>query len=479
MSIYRKIDKFIVLSLLIFFAFPQNVGNATGDVSLPDAGGSGIGGLQNLLLIETEANLKFTIESAAEIALENNHEIERLEFELDSALAGLAGARSLYMPSLDLNLTSFSTGPETAIEFEIPGVFQFEKEITTTDIINSGSLTLTQPVYMFGSIALANEIARLNVEQATLQLERMKETVKRDVEEAYLNAALAQEMVVIAQGAVETSGERLRIANARFEAGDAAMFDVLRSEVSLATAQEELLRAETTAELAISALTQKIGLEPGMEIEITTPDIAECKFAAPDLNLAEAREMALATRRDFLALEMMVGILDKTADLERNRPSLVLQGNYSYADTTTGFSTNHDSWGVFLNLSYNLFDGGRAESAVDEVQANRDALNARLTETRTLIGLEVESTYLEIINAKQRIEVTNTTLTSAREALRMAELGYSEGVVTYIDYLDTDLGLRQAETLHIQAVYAYMIANAKFRAAIGESEIDLPDGELK
>ena len=50
----------------------------------------------------------------------------------------------------------------------------------------------------------------------------------------------------------------------------------------------------------------------------------------------------------------------------------------------------------------------------------------------------------------------------------MAELGYSEGVITYIDYLDADLGLRLAETLHLQAVYAYMIANARYDAAIGE-----------
>jgi outer membrane protein TolC len=53
--------------------------------------------------------------------------------------------------------------------------------------------------------------------------------------------------------------------------------------------------------------------------------------------------------------------------------------------------------------------------------------------------------------------------------LRIAELGYGQGVITLIDYQDTDLGLHQAEILHIQAVYSYLIAEAKLRAAMGES----------
>ncbi|MCK4720468.1 TolC family protein, partial [bacterium] len=117
----------------------------------------------------------------------------------------------------------------------------------------------------------------------------------------------------------------------------------------------------------------------------------------------------------------------------------------------------------------NLFDGGRSESDVEQAEANRDAVSARLQETRTLIELEVEREFREIANSIQRIEVTGATLESAREALRIAELGYGQGVITLIDYQDTDLGLHQAEILHIQAVYSFLIAEAKLRAAMGES----------
>ncbi len=410
----------------------------------------------------------FTLESAVDWALENNLEIEQLEFELIAMESGLENARSLYMPSLDLNLNSRMAGPESSIDIPIPGMEGLELEVLSSDIVNTGSLILTQPVYMFGSIALARDIARIRVEQAQLQLDRKVETIRRDVEEAYLNAALARDMVDITHRAMETSGERLRLVNVRFDVGDAARFDVLRSEVSHAISTEELLRAVTSAELAFSALARKLGLDPGAQIEITSPDLAKVEYSEPDFTLIEAWETAIANRKDYRTLALMVDLLDASADLNRDRPELILRGNYSYSDSTTGFAATQDSWSIVLNLSYNLFDGGRSESEVEQAEANRDAVNSRLGETRTLIELEVEREYREIANSIQRIEVTSATLESALEALHIAELGYAEGVITLIDYQDTDLGLHQAEILHIQAVYSYLIAESKLRAAMGE-----------
>jgi outer membrane protein TolC len=460
----RIANTFILIPLLIFFILlliPAQADDETWDENTT-----------NLIFIEQgdiEPPLLLYLDRAIDLALENNHEIEQLEFQLESAMAQLNGARRQYLPSLDFSLSSRISGPASSMNIPLSETQSLNFDFSTTDIINTGTLTLTQPVYMFGSIELANEIARFNVEQANLQLERARETLRRDVSEAYYHTALAMELVDIAQGSVETSEERLRISNVRFDAGDATRFDVLRSEVSLATAQEGLIQAETTSDLALSALEQKLGIDLGTYIIFPLTDIENRVFHLPELTLEEAQYLAMANRKDLLALVAAVNLLDRTADMQRNRPKLILQGNFSYADRTSGFSSNRESWSVFLNLSYNLFNGGRTDSAVDEAEANRDALNAKLEETRTLVLLEVESTMMEIANAFQRIEVTSATLESAREALRMAEIGYSEGVVTYIDYLDADQGLRQAETLHLQAVYAYMIADAKFRAAIGES----------
>jgi outer membrane protein TolC len=424
---------------------------------------------QNLLTDESVVVPEiFSLDDAVSWALTHNREIERLQLEVDAAQAALDGADRLYYPSLDFTGNARSAGPASSIDISLPGGFDFSKEISTTDVITTGLLTLSQPVCMFGAFSLAQEIAQLRLDQASLQLQRARETVRRDVEEAFLNAALAKELIDVATRAVETADERLRIAQARFEAGDVAQFEVLRAQVNVATRREELIRAETASSLAMSALVQKLGMDSGTEIEIAPPDVGNIDVSEPDMTLIDALAAAVENRKDIKALDVAVNILDVSVDLNRNRPALVFQGNYSYSDRTVGFSANKEAWSLILNFSYNLYDGGRTESSVDEARANRDALDVLLADTRTLVQLDVQSAYLAVSDAVQQVEMTTSALESAREALRIAELGYAEGVIPYIDYQDADLGLMQAETFHVKALYGYLTAMSRLHAAIGE-----------
>jgi len=422
---------------------------------------------ENLLAEESESVLVFTIEGAVEWALEYNHEIAEQRSVVEAAVARDRASRLLYYPSLDVGGRMTSVGPENSVDLPIPGV-PVSIEMSDTDLVSSFNLSLTQPVYMFGAIDLAQRGSSLSLQQERLGLERMEQIVQRDVEEVYLQAALATALVDIARKAVETADERYRIAELRFDEGDVARFEVLRSEVSLATAWDELFQAETNADLAMSALVQKMGLPSGTIIGIFPPDPEEVDPSPPDITLEEARFIALANRADVRALELGIDIADVGIQSQRNRPSLVFQGNYSLADRAFGFQ-QEENWSLILNLNYTLFDSGRARASMDEARARRDALATRIDEVRSLVELEVESSYLTLVQTLERIEVAETTLDSAREALRIAELGYSEGVITYIDYQDADLGLRQAEMLFLRAVYEYLIAESRLNAAMGLS----------
>ena len=411
----------------------------------------------------------FSIESAVEWALGHNREIQRLRFGVDAAIAADRGSRLLYYPSLDIAGRSLSVGPAKVFEIPGPGGVPIRIEASTTDITSTASLTLTQPVYMFGSFELARQGTSISLDQARLQLARAEQTVRRDVESAFLQASLARALLDVAGRAVDTAGERLRIAQLRFDAGEVARFEVLRSEVSLATTREELLQSETASELALSALVQKLGLPLDTAIDISPPDAESVEPVAPELTLDEARQMALENRLDLRALQLAVDLAEVGVQSQRNRPSLVFQGSYSLSDRETAFSSR-ESWSVVLGLSYPLYDSGRARASMDEAGARRDALAVQVEETRTLVELEVESAWRELGESLERITVARTTLESAREAVRIAELGYSEGVITYIDYQDADLGYRRAETLHLQAVYQYLTAKSRLAAALGVLE---------
>ena len=422
---------------------------------------------ENLLSEDTDRVFAFNIDEVIEWAIENNREIAEQRSIVEAAEAAERGTRLLYYPRLDVGGRMMSVGPENTVDLPVPGM-PVSIEMSDTDLTSSFNLSLTQPVYMFGAFDLAQRGSFLTLRQERLQLERLEETVRRDVEKAFLRAALAEELARVAEQAVETAGERLRIAEARFDEGDVARFEVLRSEVSLATAQENLLQTRTNTDLAMSALIQKMGLPSGTMISIVPPDTAEIELSPPEFTLDEAKSMALENRDDIRALELGIDLAGVGILTERNRPSLVFRGNYSYADRAFGFQ-QRENRSLVLNLNYTLFDSGRARASMDEARSRRDALENRLDEVRSLVELEVENSYLTLVQALERIEVAEATLESAREALRIAELGYTEGVITYIDYRDADLGLRQAETQYLRAVYEYLIADSNLGAAMGNS----------
>ncbi len=475
----------IILGLLLFFI--PTVAGADGSVDGTDllseeAADSVVGGFADFessgmlpadvnfelifAALEIEIPTEVSLETAVELALSHNHELASLQYKIDSAEAGLRGSRLLYMPSLDASGRSMSSGPASSMELPGPDGTPINVELGTTDPVWTASLTLNQPVYMFGSFSLARQTASIALDQARLDLERKEQVIRSTTEESFLQAALAMELVGVQKKAVETASERLRLAGIRFDAGDVAWFEVLRSEVSLATAEEQLLQMETATELAMSALVQVMGLPPGTLFNLVPPDLDEIVPSSPSFTLIEAWEIAFTNRADLASLNFAVNLAEIGVSSERNRPSLFFQGSYSYSDRPSGFGEK-ESWSLMLNFSYPIFDAGRASAAMDQARGTRESLEAQLDNVRSLIALEVESGYRTLIESLERIEVSGATVISAAEALRIAELGYGEGVITYLDYQDADLGYRQAEIMYVQAVYGYLIAESKLNAAMG------------
>lgn len=411
----------------------------------------------------------YDMDFAVQFALVNNHKLNQLREEIEAAYASERYASLIYYPSLQLSATASSSGPAQSFEITGPDGMPISQEISTTDIISQGSLTLNQPVYLFGAGSLARRGASLELQNSLLAYERAVETITNEVETAFLNAALTKALVGVSEQAVSTAEERLRIANVRYDTGDVAYFEVLRAEVSLATSQEELLQAQTNAELALSSLSQKMGRDMSADMEIVPPDPDSVEPVEIDISLDEAIDKALENRKDLQILENAISLAEIGKLSLRNRPTLALSGNYAYQDTVTGFG-DKDSWRVLLNLSYTLFDSGRSSAQMDSAESQKNALEEQLEETKSVVALQVENAYLKYNEAIERITVSGRTVDSAAEALRIAELGYREGVITYLDYQDSDLQHRKAETLYLQAVYSWLIADSNLKATLGVNE---------
>ena len=120
-----------------------------------------------------------------------------------------------------------------------------------------------------------------------------------------------------------------------------------------------------------------------------------------------------------------------------------------------------------FNLNIPLWDGGKANAEIAQGMHQAEQLRIQMSDLEDLIKIEVADAYLAVAESIERMNATAATLALAEEAKRMAEVGYSEGVVTLQEVLSAEVDLSGAKVNRIGAVYGYLKAKAKLRKAIG------------
>jgi outer membrane protein TolC len=118
-----------------------------------------------------------------------------------------------------------------------------------------------------------------------------------------------------------------------------------------------------------------------------------------------------------------------------------------------------------------IFDGGLNRSLVKQARAEEDKAKIFLDQATLGVTLEVRQAYLNMQSAEARIQTAARALDSAREALRVANLRYQEGVGTPVELSDANTQFVAARTAVVDAIYAYRIAVANLQRAIGSEEL--------
>jgi outer membrane protein TolC len=122
-----------------------------------------------------------------------------------------------------------------------------------------------------------------------------------------------------------------------------------------------------------------------------------------------------------------------------------------------------------LGVSLDLFEGGKTTSELNALDFEEKKILAEEKKAKDEIKLEVQKYYLDFLNAKERIRVTENAVRQAEENLRITEIKYKEGVGTGTEVLDAIAALSLSETNYYRALYDLMRAEAGLAHAVGKS----------
>jgi outer membrane protein TolC len=326
----------------------------------------------------------------------------------------------------------------------------------------STGFTLSQLIYDFGRTATQVNIQNLSLDASRSDLTNTTDQVVFAVKQAYYGVVQAKYNVIVAEDTVKQTQQQLDQAKGFYQVGTKPKFDVTQAEVNLSTAKLNLIRNENAFKIARITLNNVMGIPDA-------PDYAldeTMTFLKYEISLEDALSKAYQNRPDLQSIVLQRQIAERSIDLAKTGYYPVLNGNAGYTWSGEEFPLDH-GWNVGASVSFPLFSGFLTKYQVEEAKANLNVLRANEEALKQTIFLEVQGAYLTLRAAEEAIPTAKLNVEQARENLEIANGRYAAGVGNPLEVTDAEVGLANARTSYIQALYVDKVAQASIERAMG------------
>jgi outer membrane protein TolC len=404
-----------------------------------------------------------TLAQALELARRNNHDLQVSLLELERNKAALREAQAALLPTLGISTDiTRSQSANSQLADAIRGFGSNQDQPGTSF---SGQAQLSYNVYSSGRVQANIRGAEEQVRFNELAVETQSETIRLNVATDYYNLQQADEQVRIAQSAVQNSEASLRDAEALERAGVGTRFDVLRSQVNLANAQQDLTNARSQQSIARRRLATRISLAQGINISAADP-VQLAGLWNPTLE--QSIVLAFQNRPELQQQLAQRNISDQQrrqalADLG---PQVSLVASYELLDQFDDRVSITDGYSFGVRATLNLFDGGAARARAAQSKTNIAIAETQFAEQRNQIRFQVEQAYSTQQASLENVQTANTALEQAREALRLARLRFQAGVGTQTDVINSENDLTRAEGNRVTAILDYNRALAQLQRSV-------------
>ncbi len=438
------------------------------------------------ILLPAQETRIFTLKSSVDFALENNPSFKIAEKELDKSKADVLGSYGGILPQLDAygsyqrahiiqqstipNFIKTMLGP--AATPDMPDFVSIAFGLENTVIYGA---RVTQPLFQGGAGLAGIKAAKAAREAVSQNLIMQRQNLVFQTVQAFYSCLLTQEMIAVQEEAMAQAEANLEVVLKKYDVGAASGFDKMRAEVEVAILQPALISSRNNYQSALTGLRTILGLEKEIDLQVE----GEFQFipeATDSLSLIQLQEIALANRPELLGLkyQQTASRMGVNIAFSQFLPRVTLGVDYSLMAMRNNLrlSSGDFSEGFIstLNLQIPLFHGFRSRTQYQKAKLDYRILKDLEKELQNGVTAEVEVAYNKLKEAQERYLSATETVELAREALRLANLMYDEGVNTQIDVLSSRLALTEAQMNFVGSLFEYQIARYQLRKVIGSLE---------
>jgi outer membrane protein TolC len=413
-----------------------------------------------------KGNQPITLAQALELARRNNHDLQVSLLELERSRYALREAEASLLPTLGIstNLTR-SQSSSGQLQEALTGPNNFRSSTDRPSTVFTSQAQLSYDLYSSGSGKATRNAAREQVRFNELAVETRSEDIRLNVTTDYYNLQQSDEQVRITRSAVTNSEASLRDAEALERAGVGTRFDVLRSQVNLANAQQDLTNARSQQQIARRQLATRISLAQGINISAADPVQLAGLW---NQSLEQSIVLAFQNRPELQQqlAQRNINEQQRRQALAQLGPQISLVASYDLLDQFDDSISVTDGYSFGVRATLSLYDGGAARARANQQKVNIAIAETQFSEQRNQIRFQVEQAFSNQQSNLENVQTANTALEQAREALRLARLRFQAGVGTQTDVINSENDLTRAEGNRVTAILDYNRALAQLQRSV-------------
>ena len=344
---------------------------------------------------------------------------------------------------------------------------------TDTRNVFAGSVVLTQPLFMGGSIIALNKMASINEKMADNQTEARRQATLYRIDQAYWQVVSLYHKKKLAEGYLDLVKKLNSDVHKMIDEGVATKSDGLSVEVKVNEAEMTLTKVDDGLVLSRMLLNQLCGLP--LNEQITLEDEQKESIAVVELAPKLDVEKAVENRPELKLLQNSVALSKQATNVLKagNMPQLLLTGGYAVSNPNLfdGFQRKFGGfWHVGVMLRVPVWNWGDVMYKVRASKGATSIANLELAEARELIELQVNQNTFKVDEANKKLTMAQANIARANENLRTANLGFSEGVITPATVMEAQTAWLQAQSQKIDAEIDVKLSQVDLQKSLGTLE---------
>jgi outer membrane protein TolC len=340
----------------------------------------------------------------------------------------------------DVSMLNSSFGEMLLGGGDIPMPGMSVAAVTAPRTYYSTNLNVSQPLFYFGKISTAVEIAKMGEKEAAQAYRTSELNVLHGVAQAYLGVLAAKAETEVIQSRMSAARQFLSDVTAKLEVQSATKLDRLRAESELLAVMPDALQADANLRRTKEVLCGMLGLDPRTDL-----DLADMGPPPEDQSAQKGEE-----RSEIAQLKIQEGILKANGKIifSDYLPKFDLSAQYGYqaSKTENMFKEPYDPWRLTVSMRWPLFDGLRGSGRLAQNRAQLEQVHQMRVNQERNFAVDMQSAEREMAKAKVFLEAAKKAFDTGQEALRVSRQSFDQGLITSLDLLQAERTAHQLQS---------------------------------